>query len=352
MVHYGGTAPGWIQLQSFTQQGLQHTTDIGSIDSPAESSNPGLLAVGAAACNNTSEIRGLSSRGPTPDGRVKPDIVGADGANSSTLGVWGGTSQASAHVAGLAALVKNRYPAYTPQRVNEYLKTHAESRGEVPNNIWGYGFARLATSDASTPTPVPTPIASPEPTPTPEPILEPEPTDGCVVTLAGSATVEGTWDDSCLSDRPALQGDGERYARFYNFTLNSSAAVTVTLTSEQDTSLYLAAEGVEHENDDESSSNTNSRLEVQPAARYLHDRGHDIQFAHGRRVHTCTGHKRLRDAAAAHAACYYADTGTGTSNAGTSDANPGKRICGREPRHRSCLRAALRRVYRLLGSRR
>ena len=263
VVHYGGTAPGWIQLQSFTQQGLQHTTDMGSIDSPAESSNPGLLAVGAAAWDNTTEIEDLSSRGPTPDGRVKPDIVGADGANSSTLGAWEGTSQASAHVAGLAALVKNKFPAYTPQRVNEYLKTHAESRGALPNNIWGYGFARLAASDASTTTPVPTPISSPEPTQTPEPTPEPEPTDGCVVTLAGSATVEGTWDDSCLSDRPALQGDGERYARFYNFTLNSSATVTVTLTSEQDTYLYLTAEGVEHENDDESSSNTNSRLEVQ-----------------------------------------------------------------------------------------
>ena len=255
VVHYGGTSPDWIQLQAFTQQVLHHSTDRSSIDSPAESSNSGLLAVGAAAWNNTTEISDLSSRGPTPDGRIKPDIVGADGANSSILGVWGGTSQSSAHIAGLAALVRQRYPEHAPQQVTDYLKSHAESRGEVPNNIWGYGFARLAGSDALSSTPTPT--ASPESTQTPEP------SDACVILLTGSTTVSGTWDDGCISERAAPQGSGDRYARFYTFNLTETAAVTIALSSQQDTYLYLSGTGVELENDDESSSSRNSKLEVE-----------------------------------------------------------------------------------------
>ena len=35
-----------------------------------------MLAVGAAHWNDVRAIEPYSSRGPTPDGRVKPDIVG------------------------------------------------------------------------------------------------------------------------------------------------------------------------------------------------------------------------------------------------------------------------------------
>ena len=83
-----------------------------------------------------------------------------------------------------------------------------------------------------------------------------------MLTLTGPATVNGTWDESCTSDRPAPQDGGERYARFYTFTLTEASTVTIALSSDQDTYLYLTGEGVEHENDDGSSSNRNSRLEV------------------------------------------------------------------------------------------
>ena len=99
---------------------IQHYTRSGSITNPSESANPGMMAVGAAPWHNVHAIETYSSRGPTPDGRVKPDIVGADCGetalsplNSRNRGFCG-TSQAAPHVAGMAALVKQRFPAYTP----------------------------------------------------------------------------------------------------------------------------------------------------------------------------------------------------------------------------------------------
>jgi hypothetical protein len=148
--HYGGGVPDWIQLNAFLGPDLSidtGDTNGGSISNPAESANPGLLAVGAANWRTTGTIEDFSSRGPTPDGRVKPDIVGADGGATVSFGPSGffGTSQASPHVAGLAALVLERFPAFTPAQTADYLKNNAVPRGSPdPNNVWGHGFARLA----------------------------------------------------------------------------------------------------------------------------------------------------------------------------------------------------------------
>ena len=152
VVHKQDTDPAWLQFQAFTKQDLQYHTDSGSIGNPAESANAGLLAVGAAPWNSTATIEDFSSRGPTPDGRVKPDIVGSDGTYSVARGRrWYGTSQSSAHVAGLAALVMQRFPDDTPEQVVNYLKDSAEARGTVPNNTWGYGFAMLPASVVAEP---------------------------------------------------------------------------------------------------------------------------------------------------------------------------------------------------------
>ena len=140
----GGAAPSWIQIQAWGVRELEHHTLSGSITNPGESANAGLLAVGAAPWNDTHTIEPFSSRGPTPDGRTKPDIVGTDAGRSVTYGTFYGTSQASPHVAGLAALVLQRFPDLTPERVADYLKDSAESRGDgALDNIWGEGFARL-----------------------------------------------------------------------------------------------------------------------------------------------------------------------------------------------------------------
>ena len=154
--HSSGPAPGWIQMVGWDTGPFEYYTGNGSITNPAESANPGLLAVGAAPWFDVNTIEPYSSRGPAPDGRVKPDIVGADCGRTvsyteseSRLRCWfSGTSQASPHVAGLAALVRQRFPAYTPVQVAAYLKDHAQQRETPdPNNTWGYGFAQLPSPD-------------------------------------------------------------------------------------------------------------------------------------------------------------------------------------------------------------
>ena len=154
----GGSEPSWIQLLAWSGQGLTfQTPETGSITNPAESANPGMLTVGAAHWQNVNSIRPYSSRGPTPDGRIKPELVGADcGQTAARSSPFCGTSQASPHVAGMAALVLQRFPDYSPSQVVSYLKENAEQRigGPDPNNTWGHGFMVL-------PPPAPQPIGSP-----------------------------------------------------------------------------------------------------------------------------------------------------------------------------------------------
>ena len=153
-----GEAPDWVQLTlNHSGPELQYHTLQGSIKNPAEGKNLGMLAVGAAHYWNTHTIADYSSRGPTPDGRVKPDIVGtACGETAShephlrdENNCWfAGTSQASPHVAGLAALVRQRFPDYTPAQVASYLKDFAQQRETPdPNYTWGHGFAQLPSPD-------------------------------------------------------------------------------------------------------------------------------------------------------------------------------------------------------------
>ena len=158
--HANGGVPDWIQLMVWGVPSIERYTKNGSIGNPAESANPGMLAVGAAHWDDVRAIEPYSSRGPTPDGRVKPkpDIVGADcGAtalrplNEYNSGFCG-TSQAAPHVAGLAALVRQRFPDYTPEQVANYLKDNAEQRETPdPNNTWGHGFAKLPPPDGTPP---------------------------------------------------------------------------------------------------------------------------------------------------------------------------------------------------------
>ena len=230
--HKGGPVPDWIQLEVSAPGAIEHYTVGGSIANPAESANPGMLAVGAAHYWETdTAVTSYSSQGPTPDGRVKPDIVGTDCGETVSYphysrngqDCWfSGTSQASPHVAGLAALVKQRFPGFTPDQVADYLKHHAEQReAPDPNNTWGHGFAVL---------------------PPPGTELPPDFESSCGGTITADSTVQGQWTKDCNSETPApgQGGSGARLARYYTFTLTESADVSVTLESQDaETVLYL-----------------------------------------------------------------------------------------------------------------
>ena len=161
VIHRSGSVPDWVQVNVFSGDVvIEHFTEEGSIGNPAESANRGMLAVGATHYWDTHTIADYSSQGPTPDGRVKPDIVGTACGEAASYepeppefhdgnNCWfPGTSQAAPHVAGLAALVRQRFPDYTPTQVANYLKAFAQQRETPdPNNTWGHGFARLPSPD-------------------------------------------------------------------------------------------------------------------------------------------------------------------------------------------------------------
>ncbi len=137
------TLPSWIQIVVWGGR-IDDATGDGSITNPAESASPGMLTVGAAGWNSPETIEGYSSRGPAPGGEMMPDLVGAACGVTKTWSEFCGTSQSSPHVAGMAALVRQRFPELTPQQVVDYLKENATDQGvDGPDNTWGHGFAVL-----------------------------------------------------------------------------------------------------------------------------------------------------------------------------------------------------------------
>ena len=137
---------------------LQYHSPGHHMGNPEESRNPGMMAVGATHYWNTSTIAAYSSQGPTMDGRTKPDITGIACGRTVVyppVAVDGGqcwfrgTSQAAPHVAGLAALIRQRFPDYGPRETVSYLQQHASDRGTAgADNTWGHGLATLPVSDA------------------------------------------------------------------------------------------------------------------------------------------------------------------------------------------------------------
>lgn len=117
--------------------------------------SPRVLTVGSINDQRTipredDVINEFSSRGPTIDRLPKPDLV-APGANITSLKPEGGyvaqsgTSMATPMVAGAAALLWEKNPALTPNRIREILVSTAEDRGYSPL-IQGAGYLNTAAA--------------------------------------------------------------------------------------------------------------------------------------------------------------------------------------------------------------
>jgi len=75
---------------------------------------------------------------------------------------WSGTRSAAALVAGVAALIRSRYPAMPwYQVVQRIIGTALPEGGQVPNDSYGYGIVRL--SEAVNATAFPVPASAPDP---------------------------------------------------------------------------------------------------------------------------------------------------------------------------------------------
>ncbi len=128
---------------------LQYQVASSSFAVPADS--PNAMAVGAVDYSTPSTLESFSSRGPTKDGRIKPDLVAPDGVSNATYGYFYGTSASAPHVAGAAALVKELYPSYTPAQIQAFLEGRAVDLGDTgKDNLFGSGRLNLGAPPAVT----------------------------------------------------------------------------------------------------------------------------------------------------------------------------------------------------------
>ncbi len=152
---------------------FEQVTAAGSLSTPADAK--GAFTV-AAIDVKTSKVEAYSSHGATMDGRMKPEISGPDNNTSFAYASIGnesfpGTSAATPHVAGAAALYKQVAPDATPDAIFRFFAEHARKpRGSLSgDNISGVGLLFLdavpqRVGNQPAPTAVPT---TPAPSGTP-----------------------------------------------------------------------------------------------------------------------------------------------------------------------------------------
>lgn len=118
------------------------------VTAPADAE--GVIAVGSVTVSIDSvrspQLAASSSRGPTADGRIKPDLV-APGQGVVVADLRGGdymrnagTSFSAPLVSGICALLLQIHPEWGPTQVLEALRSTALDLGEVgPDTLYGWG---------------------------------------------------------------------------------------------------------------------------------------------------------------------------------------------------------------------
>lgn len=169
----------YVSLSSFNRIGYIDGDDQSSMDELGGTGKR-IISVGAYVTRDhctkygipsytdeiTNALASFSSQGPTPDGRVKPDIAAPGTYIISSLssyysgskiryskftwngreydfGYMQGTSMASPFITGVMATWLQAFPSMTPEQAREILQKtarHDSFTGDVtPSNQWGYG---------------------------------------------------------------------------------------------------------------------------------------------------------------------------------------------------------------------
>ena len=109
----------------------------------------GLSIVSAGSVSSGGFLSGFSSRGPTFDGRLKPEVCAqgsatflAQASSTTAAGTSSGTSFACPLVGGCAALILEANPSWTPMMVREALMQTA-SQASTPDNNLGWGIVNV-----------------------------------------------------------------------------------------------------------------------------------------------------------------------------------------------------------------
>ncbi|MFH1700669.1 MAG: S8 family serine peptidase [Candidatus Zixiibacteriota bacterium] len=109
-----------------------------------------ILAVGAV--DSHGYIAGFSSRGPTYDGRIKPEVCArgvatfcASPSGTTAYTTANGTSLSCPLAGGSAAVLLSARPGFTPQLIRRALIETA-SQSNTPDNDYGYGIIDLGSA--------------------------------------------------------------------------------------------------------------------------------------------------------------------------------------------------------------
>lgn len=239
-----------VKLEIFAANTETQLLDpVGSLATPADAK--GALTVGATNFQDT-QLEDFSSQGPTADQRVKPDITAPDRVSTASYRnasprdpSFPGTSAATPHVAGAAALVFSAaQPNATPDQVQQFLTSRTqdiEDTGVDPKS--GSGDLRLGTpptSSGATPagSTAPRPSAAPSARPSVAPSARPSAAPSAVPN--SGAKLQVTPGNGSAGTRFAIQGTGFPASAKLPTTITNSAGqqlVNATVNTRTDGSI-------------------------------------------------------------------------------------------------------------------
>ncbi|MDR7132513.1 subtilisin family serine protease [Algoriphagus sp. 4150] len=129
-------AKGILVINSAGNTGPSEST----LNSPSDAK--GILAIGSV--NRDLAVSGFSSRGPTGDGRIKPDLAAFGGGallirSNGSVGSSNGTSFSAPQIAALAAGLWEAKPEWTKDKLIESLLSSG-TQADEPDNLLGYGI--------------------------------------------------------------------------------------------------------------------------------------------------------------------------------------------------------------------
>jgi len=139
----------------------EHLTTEGTISLTEPSQSPNAVSIGAVHHAPENCSRGLcpdgqllvySSKGPTPHGELKPDLVAPTHVSTAAFGDYTGdgrndnrgftgTSAATPHAVGAFALVLEAFPEFSPAQALQFLEARSEDAGAPGKDIeYGSGI--------------------------------------------------------------------------------------------------------------------------------------------------------------------------------------------------------------------